>query len=127
MTKSTFPPLVYSCSGCSNAAQMANFLALRVNREGMAEMSCIAGVGGGIAPLVRLARKARPIVVLDGCHLRCANSCLRREGITPTLSLNLAEYGVRKRRQVEFDPEDAERIWRLVLTPLFATFNTKND
>ena len=42
-------PLVYSCSGCSSAAQMANHLALRLDRAGAAEMSCIAGVGGGVA------------------------------------------------------------------------------
>ena len=49
-------PLVYSCSGCSSAAQMANHLALRLDRAGVAEMSCIAGVGGGVAGLVRTAR-----------------------------------------------------------------------
>ncbi|WP_258292173.1 putative zinc-binding protein, partial [Escherichia marmotae] len=30
-------PLVYSCSGCSSAAQMANHLALRLDRAGQAE------------------------------------------------------------------------------------------
>ena len=32
-------PLVYSCSGCSSAAQMANHLALRLDRAGVAEFS----------------------------------------------------------------------------------------
>ncbi|MBS3959615.1 MAG: hypothetical protein KGZ52_09465, partial [Xanthomonadaceae bacterium] len=36
-------PLVYSCSGCSSAAQLANRLALMLDRDGEAEMSCIAG------------------------------------------------------------------------------------
>ena len=44
--KTSRPPLVYSCSGCSNAAQMANQMALWLDCEGEAEMSCIAGVGG---------------------------------------------------------------------------------
>jgi uncharacterized metal-binding protein len=39
-------PLVYSCSGCSSAAQMANYLAIQMDRKNLAEMSCIAGVGG---------------------------------------------------------------------------------
>lgn len=39
-------PLVYSCSGCSSAAQLANHVALQLDRRGVAEMSCIAGVGG---------------------------------------------------------------------------------
>ena len=34
-------PLVYLCSDCSNAAQMANQLAIRLDRTNLA-MSCIA-------------------------------------------------------------------------------------
>ena len=30
-------PLVYSCSGCSNVAQLANTLAVRLDRAGLAE------------------------------------------------------------------------------------------
>ncbi|MBF3198252.1 zinc-binding protein, partial [Pseudomonas aeruginosa] len=41
-------PLVYACSGCSNVAQLANDLALRLDRARLAEMSCIAGVGGDV-------------------------------------------------------------------------------
>ena len=59
-------PLVYSCSRCSSAAQMANHVALRLDREGEAEMSCLAGVGGNVPHLVNIARSARPILALDG-------------------------------------------------------------
>lgn len=52
-------PLVYSCSGCSNVAQLANTLALRLDRAGLAEMSCIVGVGGHVAALVNKARSAK--------------------------------------------------------------------
>jgi uncharacterized metal-binding protein len=45
-------PLVYSCSGCSSAAQMANYLAIQLDRLNLAEMSCIAGVGGNVKKLV---------------------------------------------------------------------------
>jgi uncharacterized metal-binding protein len=33
--------------------QLANHLALRIDRTGAAEMSCIAGLGGDVKPLVR--------------------------------------------------------------------------
>lgn len=76
-------PLVYSCSGCSSAAQMANHLALALDRSGAAEMSCIAGVGGGVAPLVKLARSGRPVLAIDGCPLACARQCLAQQGVVP--------------------------------------------
>ncbi|MBB5503285.1 putative zinc-binding protein [Paraburkholderia sp. MM5384-R2] len=76
-------PLVYSCSGCSSAAQLANDVALQLDRRGKAEMSCIAGVGGDVPALLKLARSGRPIMAIDGCPLVCAKSALARHGIVP--------------------------------------------
>ena len=97
-------PLVYSCSGCSSAAQMANHIALELDRRDVAEMSCIAGVGGDVPSLVKLARSGRPVVAVDGCPLACARNCLARHGVAPDLHWQLAEHGVRKRYHAQFDP-----------------------
>jgi uncharacterized metal-binding protein len=107
-------PLVYSCSGCSSAAQLANHVAVRLDREQLAEMSCIAGVGGDVESLVRTAASDRPIVALDGCHLQCVKNCLRRHGIAPTLHYTLSELGVRKRYHADFGHDDAERVFARV-------------
>jgi len=103
-------PLVYSCSGCSSAAQMANYIALRLDREGMAEMSCIAGVGGDVPHLVRIASSGRPILALDGCPLQCAKACLRQRGIGPDAHVTLSEHGVKKRYHAEFDWTEADAM-----------------
>ena len=103
-------PLVYSCSGCSSAAQLANAVALRLDRSGRAEMSCIAGVGGGVAPLVKLAQSGRTILAIDGCPLACARACLAQQGITPDHHLLLNEHGVRKKMHTDFDPVDVENL-----------------
>lgn len=103
-------PLVYSCSGCSSAAQLANHVALQLDRRGIAEMSCIAGVGGDVPALLKLARSGRPIVALDGCALACTRSCLARHGIAPDSYHQLNEYGVKKRFHSDFDPAQAEEI-----------------
>jgi uncharacterized metal-binding protein len=114
------PPLVYSCSGCSSAAQMANHLALRLDRDGAAEMSCIAGVGGGVPGLVRTARSGRRILALDGCVLACAKACLAREGLVPDIHLVLADDGVKKRKHVDFDAAEAHRIYAARVRPAAA-------
>ena len=103
-------PIVYACSGCSSAAQLANHVAVRLDRTGAAEMSCIAGVGGDVSSLLKTARSGRPIVVLDGCPLECARHCLGRHGIEPTQHHQLHLYGVRKRLHEDFDPDQAESV-----------------
>ena len=107
-------PLVYSCSGCSSAAQMANHIALELDRAEVAEMSCIAGVGGDVPSLVKLAKSGRPVVAVDGCPLECVRNCLARHGVTPDLHVQLAEHGVRKRYHMQFDPAEAAVVAREV-------------
>ncbi|WP_336003376.1 putative zinc-binding protein [Halorientalis halophila] len=104
-------PLVYSCSGCSSAAQMANDLAVRLDREQVAEMSCIAGVGGDVGPLVDAATSGRPTVVIDGCPLECARECLDDHGVTPDRHVNLAKRGVAKEYHTDYDDEQADELY----------------
>jgi len=103
-------PLVYSCSGCSSAAQLANHVAVRLDRGGIAEMSCIAGVGGDVPALLKVALSGRPMLVIDGCALACAKHALARHGVTPTEHLQLGEQGVKKRFHADFDPQQAEQL-----------------
>lgn len=90
-------PLVYSCSGCSNVAQLANDLAVIMDREGVAQMSCIAGVGGNVKKLVNLATSGRDILALDGCKLACVKNTLSQLDITPKWYIELTELGLKKR------------------------------
>ena len=107
-------PLVYSCSGCSSAAQLANAVALKLDRSNIAEMSCIAGIGGDLPPMLCTAKSGRPIVALDGCELACVRSSLSRHGLAPALYFDLSEQGVRKRHHADFDPVQAQRVFRAV-------------
>ncbi|GAB1640827.1 putative zinc-binding protein [Krasilnikovia sp. MM14-A1259] len=107
-------PLVYSCSGCSSAAQLANALAIRLDRLGAAEMSCIAGLGGDVPSLLRVARSGRPILALDGCPLVCVTATLRRHGLDADRHVVLSDHGVRKRRHADFDEGDVDRLLPVV-------------
>lgn len=107
-------PLVYSCSGCSSAAQLANHVAVQLDRRGVAEMSCIAGVGGDVPSLVKVAKSGRPIAVIDGCALVCAQRSLQRHAVVPEWHWQLGEQGVKKRFHADFDPQQAEEIVALI-------------
>jgi uncharacterized metal-binding protein len=118
-------PLIYACSGCSSAAQLANHLAVRLDRAGVAEMSCIAGVGGRVPSLVRraqdAARSGRAIVAIDGCALACVRACLGQHGLAPTRHVLLAESGVRKTYHADFDPAQADRLYAELIQALQET------
>lgn len=107
-------PLVYACSGCSSVAQLANTCAVRLDREGRAQMSCIAGVGGGVASLVRLAQSGRPVLALDGCALACVKACLQQAGVHADRHLILNQEGVRKRFHADASEDETQLAWQIV-------------
>ena len=113
-------PLVYSCSGCSNVAQLANTLAVRLDRAGLAEMSCIAGVGGHVSSLVNKANCGRPILAIDGCRLQCVKGCLAQHKVSADLHLVLSQCGLKKRYGMDCADEDANRLFA-ELSALIAT------
>lgn len=109
-------PLVYSCSGCSSAAQMSNYLAVQLDRMGNAEMSCIAGVGGNVKKLVTTAQSGRKIIAIDGCPLACSKACLDIHSLQPDQHIILTDFGVKKSQHEDFDQQQAEDILELINT-----------
>jgi uncharacterized metal-binding protein len=115
--KPKLPP-VYACSGASSAAQMANHMAVRLGRLKVAEMSCLAGVGGDVPPLVRTANSGRPIIALDGCPLHCAARILQRHHLRATKHYDLSALDVKKRMHEDFDLAEAARVLQRLLADL---------
>ena len=102
-------PLVYSCSGCSNVAQLANEVAVCLDRQGDAQMSCIAGVGGHVKGLVKIAKSGRPILAIDGCKLYCVKNTLALHQVEPRWHLELTRLGLKKRNHENCDGADREK------------------
>lgn len=113
-------PIVYSCSGCSNVAQLANRLAVFLDRNGLAEMSCIAGVGAGVPSLVRTAQSGRPILAIDGCPLACCRRALANQGACFDEYLDLSTFGFKKRLREDCDDSDFEACMANVVHPALA-------
>jgi uncharacterized metal-binding protein len=93
---------------------MANHIAVKLDRFKVAEMSCLAGVGGDVKPLVRIAKSGRPLIALDGCPLHCAAQILRRHGLTADKHYDLSKLGVKKKCHADFDPQEAARLLRKI-------------
>ena len=88
--------VVYACSGCSDAGEIADRIARQLTRDGAAQMSCLAGIGGRVKSLVAKAENANRILVIDGCPLNCAAHTLELAGFQKFDHLELHKLGIRK-------------------------------
>lgn len=89
-------PIIYSCSGCSDAGELADRVARRLHTSGAGEMSCLAGVAGRVPHLLNKARAAIQILVIDGCPINCARKTLELAGVQQFEHLQLNDLGFRK-------------------------------
>jgi uncharacterized metal-binding protein len=88
--------VIYACSGCSDAGELADRAARALSQKRMGEMSCLAGIGGRVKQLMTKAEKAEHIVVIDGCPLNCARNTLAQAGFNQVHHLELHKLGLRK-------------------------------
>ena len=107
------PTLIFACSGSSNVGQLTNSLALRLAREGIGTMSCLAGVGAHLSGFVVPAKDCERLVVVDGCEHRCALKTLEHVEAKPHVYLNLTEHGFVKKHGVLADEAELERAHAL--------------
>ena len=85
-----------ACSGCSHAGELADHTARRLQELGIARMTCLAGVGGRVKPILATVNGAPELLMIDGCLLECGAHTLRLAGITKYQHFKLHELGIRK-------------------------------
>jgi uncharacterized metal-binding protein len=88
-------PIVFACSGCSSAGQLANQLAVELDRRGIAEMSCLAGIGAN-KPHFLKQLVGRQVWIIDGCPIHCSLGVFDQVHEQATVHIRLHDLGVRK-------------------------------
>lgn len=88
--------VMYACSGCSDAGELADRTVRTLSQQKRGEMSCLAGIGGRVKSLMIKAEKADHIVAIDGCPLNCARHTLEQAGFQTLHHLELHKLGLRK-------------------------------
>lgn len=89
-------PLVFACSGCSPAGRLAYDLAQELDRRGVAEMSCLAGIGAAKGHFLKQLQK-REVWVIDGCPIECALGVFHQAQRQGNAHIRLHNMGVKKK------------------------------
>lgn len=104
------PTLVFSCSGCSDTGAITDLAARKLTKEGVAKMTCLAGIGGRVSGIMATTESAGLIIVIDGCPLNCARKTLENAGFIDFKHLTLSEIGMKKSES----PATEENITKVV-------------
>ncbi|MHC4881033.1 MAG: putative zinc-binding protein [Planctomycetota bacterium] len=102
--------LVFACSGAADVGAVADQAARKMTQEGYGQMFCLAGIGGGVEPILKKTAAAQKILAIDGCPLNCAKHCLEQAGFGQFEHLQIADLGLEKGKS----PATNENISKVV-------------
>ena len=103
--------IILACDGAARVGQVGHQVAVELtnsNRE--ARMCCITAVAAESKVHVDIARRAKSLIVINGCANRCASKVLERLGIPYAYEIVIAKEGVEKVPTLDFDEADVQRI-----------------
>ena len=86
-------PLVFACSGCSHLATMANDIALTLDSDGIAEMSCISWLMAATQEQTQAKTQDKSIILIEGCEESCSSRCLKKVGVNIAAYFNISALG----------------------------------
>jgi len=88
--------LIFACSGAADVGAVADQAARKMTQQGCGKMFCLAGVGGGVEPILKKTAAAKRILAIDGCPLNCVKNGLEQAGFGQFEHLQLADLGFEK-------------------------------
>ncbi|WAI00199.1 putative zinc-binding protein [Methanogenium organophilum] len=102
--------LIFPCAGVANTGQLTNCAAIQLTEEGYGKAACIALLATGAEGIVRAAKDADEVLILDGCAARCAGKIADSLGICAEQSIVVTELGIEKKGSREYTDDDIETV-----------------
>jgi uncharacterized metal-binding protein len=103
--------IILACDGAASVGQVGHQVAVELtNAHENARMCCITAVAAESKAHVDIARRARKLIIINGCANRCASKVLERLKIPYAYEIVIAREGVEKVSTLDFDMADVERI-----------------
>ena len=90
------PKLIFPCSGSADVGEIADRASRKLSREGVGNMFCLAGIGGGVSGMIESAKGASRVLAIDGCPIDCGRKTLEKAGINNFVHLRVTDHGMKK-------------------------------
>lgn len=102
--------IIFPCAGQANTGQIANLAAVELTEEGFGNIACVALLATGAEGLVKNAKNADDVVVIDGCQMCCAKKIAEAQGVPVGQHLVVADLGVVKGPSKDYTDDDIETV-----------------
>jgi uncharacterized metal-binding protein len=106
---------IFPCVGAANVGQLSNRIAIELEKQGIGNLMCTAGIGARAPGLIKSAEASDRIIAIDGCPLNCASKTLELAGFKADRQIVISELGIKKSKERDLkDQEVADTLGKVM-------------
>jgi uncharacterized metal-binding protein len=102
--------LLFSCSGGSNVAQIANDAAKALDQLGQGRMYCAVGVASRLPSFIETANAADKRVAIDGCEVHCLKKGFEAAGVPVDVHVVVTDLGIAKGHHFNYGQDEVALV-----------------
>jgi uncharacterized metal-binding protein len=106
---------IFPCAGAANIGQLSNKIAIELEKQGIGNLMCTAGIGARAPGLMKSAETSDRIITIDGCPLNCASKTLELAGFKPDRQIVISEFGIKKSKERGLEDQEVADTLRKVM------------
>lgn len=102
---------IFPCVGAANVGQLSNKIAIELEKRGIGNLMCTAGIGARTPGIMKSAEGSERIIAIDGCPLNCASKTLELAGFKVDRQIVISQLGIKKSKEKDLkDQEVADTL-----------------
>jgi len=101
--------IILACGGAANVGLIVYLAAVELTKEGKARMCCITPVGAKIPFYGDIAKRAKKLIVINGCQNQCAKKVVEQAGVKIDHNFIVAEM-IKKIPAFDIKDDDIKRV-----------------
>ena len=101
---------IFPCVGAANVGQLSNRIAIELEKQGIGNLMCTAGIGARAPGLMKSAEASDRIIAINGCPVNCASKTLELAGFKADRQIVISELGIRKSKERDLKDEEVADV-----------------
>jgi len=101
--------IILACGGAANVGLIGYLAAVELTKEGKARMCCVTPIGVKMPFYVDIAKRAKKLIVINGCQNQCAKKVAEQAGVKIDHNFIVAEM-IKKIPTFDIKDEDIKLV-----------------
>ena len=106
---------IFPCVGAANVGQLSNRIAIELEKQGMGNLMCTAGIGARAPGLMKSAEASDRIITINGCPVNCATKTMELAGFKVDREIMISDLGIKKTKDRDLKDEEVAEVLGKVL------------